>query len=225
MKNALCAVIAIAAGLWAASALAHGPRCPASDNWQRIATQEACLYYRTSDGAGFWFEFEAQLPRDADGTVIGPAYRLWVCSRQGNTNEDGHPNYCFAPAYVDEIVAGDGTVEGGHRELFRRWKRTGHDDVFTHRRLGGNRVLRVEPQTKANLEQNILPGLLQCLDRDFDSVFGEDRTVDQMFLNQSTPRWCEAEVLDQMRGPTRPGSPIRNPWGGAPGAEPSAASR
>lgn len=226
MKHTLAAVIAIAAGLLATSALAHGPRCPAaSDNWTLVATSEACLYYRTSDGAGFWLEFEPQLPRDADGTVIGPAYRLWICSREGNTSEDGHPNYCLAPAFVDEIVAGDGTVEGGHRELFRRWTRTEHDDVFTHRRLAGNRALRVEPQRRWHLEQNILPPLLQCLERDFDSVFGEDRTVDQVFLNQTTPRWCEAEVLDVMRGPTRPGAPIRSPWGEAPGAEPSAVSR
>lgn len=208
MKQALSAVIAIIASVLALDALAHGPRCPESNDWELVATQEACLYYRTSDGAGFWFEFEPQLPRDATGTVIGPAYRLWVCSRQGAPNEEGFPNYCFAPAFVDEVVP------DGHQVLFQRWTRSEHHDLYTHRRLGGNRALRVEPQRRWHLEQRILPPLVSCLSRDFDSVWGQERTVSLEFLNDPQPRWCP-DALQALRGPSNPGAPIRSPWGEA----------
>lgn len=221
MKYTLTA-IAFAACLLATSALAHGPRCPASsaEGWRQFATEEACMYYRTADDRGFWFEFRPLLPRDADGLMIYPAYRLWVCNRVGATNEPGSPNYCIAPAYTDEVGPSGYTEVDG----LRRWVRAVHHDLFTIRKTGGIRARRVQPQPRWHLEQNILPPLLACLEADLDMVMGENMDIDQVFLNQGGEPWCK-EVLDALRGPDLPGYPLRSPWGDSPATELSTSDR
>lgn len=221
MKYSLVAIGA-AACLLATSAFAHGPTCPTTDaeSWRRAgATDDACMYYRPADKHGFWFEFRALLPRDADGLMLSPSYRLWVCIRAGAANEPGAPNYCLAPGFTDEVGP------NGYSEVNRRWLRAVHHDLFTIRKTGGIRARRVQPQTKGHLEQTILPGLLQCLQTDLDAVMGENYDIDQPYLNRGDDEnWCQ-NVLNALRGPTLPGYPLRSPWGGAPDSEPSTSTQ